>query len=358
MNGPIHRRLRDESGVTLVEGLVAGLLMVIGLVGGIGVFESSGHESASGERQQVAVEQAQAEIERMRAIPYGELATTTAIWPASGQPGNPTDRVGGTPISFEHADGDSEELAVDAPGAVAPYSEVEVQTGSSSLTLGIYRFVSWRDENCPVLDLAGVFGPLGAVTTPVTGLLNTILAPGGVLGSLLGPLLNLLNPIVQGRLNFVRNLVTDIRTELTELTDVIDDLEEIDPCDADIAALAELQDTLAPLNPLLTQLNSRINAYNAGCLKVLGVVISCPGSSSSLFTSLNQTITNLGNADYQSAISDLTASLSDLSLADHPYNTKRVTVAVVLDPRSSTGPTKPVWATSVITDPDEGLLGG
>ena len=119
-----------------------------------------------------------------------------------------------------------------------------------------------------------------------------------------------------------------------------------------------MEDTLAPLNPLLTELDSRINAYRAGCVKVLGVVVSCPGTSSSLWTNLNSTITNLENADFETSIADLTDSLGELDLADHTHNTKRVTVAVVLDPRDGSGPSKPVWATSIVSDPDEGLLAG
>ena len=68
------------------------------------------------------------------------------------------------------------------------------------------------------------------------------------------------------------------------------------------------------------------------------MIVSCPGTGSSLWTNLNAAITNLQNADYETAIAELTDSLGEIGPADHTHNTKRVTVAVVLDPRTGSGP--------------------
>jgi hypothetical protein len=130
----------------------------------------------------------------------------------------------------------------------------------------------------------------------------------------------------------------------------------VDPCDIDVETLHELEEGVGSLSPLLTELDSRITAYYAGCTKVLGVIVSCPGSSSSLYANLSAAVANLENEDVPATLAALTASLDEIDATDHTHNTKRLTVAVVLTPRNGSGPGKPVWATSVVSDPDEGLL--
>ena len=115
---------------------------------------------------------------------------------------------------------------------------------------------------------------------------------------------------------------------------------------------------MTTLNPLLSDLNSRINAYNAGCTKLAGIVIACPGTASALWTTLNSSITNLQTPNFQSQINNLVTSLGQLNLADHNCNTKRITVAIVLDDNQSSGPFKPVWASSYASDPNTSLAVG
>jgi hypothetical protein len=354
-------RVREESGFTVVESLVGGILLVIGILGGISVFDSSRRESASGERQQIAALQAQTELERLRDVPYSELElnpNAAETWTSSTGPGDPTARVVTGPPRFRTGPSQTEDLvyAAASGAGIDPQSTYPLEMGDASIDADVYRFVSWKDEECPVADLSGLVGPLEGLTDISTSLLGSMLSGGSILNTLLGPLFGLLNPVVRNRLTVARNELTSIQAALTDLVAAIEALDEIDPCDADVEALNELQDTLGPLNPLLTQLNSRINAYHAGCLKVLGVIVSCPGSTSALYTNLNATITNLQSADYDAAFDELVDSLGELSSADHTHNTKRVTVAVVLEPRTGSGPLKPVWATSVVSNPAEGLL--
>ena len=362
MHLDLRSRASDEQGITIVEALVGGILLVIGILGGISVFDSSRRESATGERQQIAVLQAQEELERMRDVPYADLAVDPAVsWTPSGAPGDPTARVNsGTPTTFDVGPNETEDLVFAASGGpgIPAQTSFELTAGDSALDVDVYRFVSWKDEECPVVDLSGVVAPVENLTDQSTSLVDALLASSSSLEALLGPLLALLHPVIGDRLDFARDELTAIEAALDALAATVAALDEIDPCDADVAALEELQDTLAPLNPLLTELNSRINAYHAGCLKVLGVYVSCPGTGSSRWTNLNTTITNLQNADYQAAIAGLIDSLDEIAAADHTHNTKRVTVAVVLDPRTGSGPIKPVWATSVVSDLGAGLVSG
>ena len=192
-------RIRDERGFTMVETLVAALVLTIGILGGVTVFSSAGKESASGERQEVAAQLAQAELERLRDTPYSKLAIEPGqTWTASGQPGDPTGRINVAARTFNTGTAAGQEKLVDGTAAgtgVLPYTTTTVSSAGASMTARVYRFVSWHDEDCPVLELGNLTGSLNGVTTPVQSLVGTLLGPSGILNSLLGPLFNLLNPV-------------------------------------------------------------------------------------------------------------------------------------------------------------------
>jgi hypothetical protein len=308
----------------------------------------------------VAALHAQAEIERMRDLPYSELGTDPAEgWASSTAPGDPANRLGGTTnVTFRAGESLTEDVVFHAENGkgIDPYSSSPVEVDGIPLDLNVYRFVSWRNEDCEVADLSGVKGSLAGYVNEPQGLVDDLLGSGNPLSELLGPLFNLLNPIVRSRLAAVEALLSSIDPGLGDLISAIDELEEVDPCDIDVETLNDLEEGAGSLSPLLTELDSRINAYYAGCTKVLGVIVSCPGSNSSLFTNLSAAVANLENEDVPTTLAELTTSLDEIDAADHTHNTKRLTVAVVLAPRTGSGPFKPVWATSVVSDPDEGLL--
>lgn len=72
------RRLHTEDGFTLVELLVAILLLTVGLLGLIGAFDSARKLNLLSERRTSMAHRAQLEIERLQAIPYSELAMSSA----------------------------------------------------------------------------------------------------------------------------------------------------------------------------------------------------------------------------------------------------------------------------------------
>jgi hypothetical protein len=135
----------------MVELLIAVVLMTIGIAVTIGVLGASGHTTLGAQRSEVAVQQAQAEIERLSTLEYGELALT-APPPTSSDPNNPDSRVIGS--SFKVGPTLSEDLVLTAgtglSAKVDPGPEsFSVGLGGSVVTGKIYRFVSWRDEKCP-----------------------------------------------------------------------------------------------------------------------------------------------------------------------------------------------------------------
>jgi hypothetical protein len=63
------------------------------------------------------------------------------------------------------------------------------------------------------------------------------------------------------------------------------------------------------------------------------------------------------NTEYLDGLLDGLGDLADPASYDTYKNTKRVVVAVVVEPRTGVGPAEPVWASTVMRDPEAGLLG-
>lgn len=144
--------LRSDAGFTLIEVLIAVTVMSIGVAATMRAFGAAGRTTLSAQAQQVAVQQAQAELERISTLPYGELAMTAAP-PSSSDPRDPGYQVSGSLFSVRA--GLSEPLVMTASeGSVArvePGPEpFAVGTGGGTITGHVYRYVSWRDESCPL----------------------------------------------------------------------------------------------------------------------------------------------------------------------------------------------------------------
>ena len=143
---------RSETGFTLIEMLIAISVVSMGVAATLKVFGSAGRTSLSAQAQHVAVQQVQAELERLASLPYSELALTTAP-ETSSDPRHPGSKVAGA--SFNVRSGLSEALVMSpSPGATArvepgpdPYA---VGTGGATITGKLYRYVTWRDETCPL----------------------------------------------------------------------------------------------------------------------------------------------------------------------------------------------------------------
>ena len=90
----MHCDARREDGFTLIEVLIAVTLMSVGVAATMRVFGAAGRTTVRAQQQQVAVQQAQAELDRLAALRYGELALTSAPM-SSSDPLDPGDKVSG-----------------------------------------------------------------------------------------------------------------------------------------------------------------------------------------------------------------------------------------------------------------------
>jgi hypothetical protein len=138
-------RLREESGFTVVEAMVAGLLLVVGALGMLQVFDAGTRNTYRAEESQVLNNRLQAELERLEAIPYAELAM-------SSNPGHvndsndPRSRVSGTNFALASNGTESRPMVIDSEDGINP-GPIPFETGDVSGE--IYRFVvSTPDPAC------------------------------------------------------------------------------------------------------------------------------------------------------------------------------------------------------------------
>jgi prepilin-type N-terminal cleavage/methylation domain-containing protein len=144
--------VRREEGFTLIEILIAVAVMSVGVAATMRVFGAAGRTTVRAQQHEVAVQQAQAEIDRLAAVAYGELALTSTP-PASTDPKNPGYRVSGANFTVRS---DLSEPFVLSPGAGAT---AKVDPGPQTFAVGmggatsvgkLYRYVTWRNEDCPL----------------------------------------------------------------------------------------------------------------------------------------------------------------------------------------------------------------
>jgi prepilin-type N-terminal cleavage/methylation domain-containing protein len=145
---------RSESGFSLIELLIAMSLTAVGIAATLSVFGASGRTTLVAQQGQVGAHQAQAELDRLsKQLSYGELAMTT-LPVNSTNPKNPNYRVSGgnfqvrpdlsEPLIPSSEAGEGDEAQVE-PGPV----DFRADAGGSTITGKLYRYVTWRDENCP-----------------------------------------------------------------------------------------------------------------------------------------------------------------------------------------------------------------
>jgi prepilin-type N-terminal cleavage/methylation domain-containing protein len=145
----LRHAIRDEQGFTLVEVLTAATLAAVGVAATLGVFGSSQRASVVSQRKEVAVQQAQAAMDRMQLMEYADLKLSTLPVHHS-DPQHPFNKVVNT-TQLQVKTGLTEDLIVDTDQGqvfVGP-ERFDVGSGSSQMSGYIYRFITWRDENCP-----------------------------------------------------------------------------------------------------------------------------------------------------------------------------------------------------------------
>ncbi|MFI4993511.1 MAG: hypothetical protein ACHQCH_07845 [Solirubrobacterales bacterium] len=157
-----HRllRLRTEDGFTVIEVLIAALVLTVGILGLIGAFDSARKLTLLSERRTSMAHRAQLEIERLQTIPYSELAMASAPT-HSTETNNPDYYVkeGGThEYQYGTTGTEAETMAIaEGTGAVSATPSgrsCAEKVGACEwkdglLTGNVYDFVTWHtDKNC------------------------------------------------------------------------------------------------------------------------------------------------------------------------------------------------------------------
>jgi prepilin-type N-terminal cleavage/methylation domain-containing protein len=135
---------RGEGGFTIIEVLVATLVLAIASMATFGVLASTVRNGQRAKATQVAINQAQQELEKLHTLSYEELGMTVTPQHESSTL-NPNHRVvGGTFALRRDPQGEYATMAVDAEEGVVvpgPFSFV-----SGDITGKLYRYVVWRND--------------------------------------------------------------------------------------------------------------------------------------------------------------------------------------------------------------------
>lgn len=143
---------RGEAGLTVVEVIVAGMILTVGSLGVLAMVDAATRNTFRVEQRQLLNNVLQREMEEIKRLPYGEIALTESPVAESGE-NNPDSRVEGTafntnrngtglkPLAYNggSVNGETVEGGTVEPGPT-PFA-IEDVSGS------IYRYVVW--DNCP-----------------------------------------------------------------------------------------------------------------------------------------------------------------------------------------------------------------
>lgn len=143
---------RDERGITLVEGVVAALLLVIGALGVFQILDAGTRNTFRAEESQVVNNLLQAELEDIQRRDYATIALTEA--PAKvNDPDDPRWRVSGTSYATARDGGELEPMVFnggDVPGGgTVEGGEITPVSGEHSVgdvKVQIFRFITWTDD--------------------------------------------------------------------------------------------------------------------------------------------------------------------------------------------------------------------
>jgi hypothetical protein len=128
-----------EEGLTVIEVVVAGMILVIGGLGVLGIVDAASRNTFRAEQRQVVSNVLQREMEKIKALPYDEIALSSLPSKEGGE-NDPGSRVSGSAF-YVNRNGTALKPLV-AGGSVLTGPEV-FDVGDVSGT--IYRYVVWDD---------------------------------------------------------------------------------------------------------------------------------------------------------------------------------------------------------------------
>lgn len=137
------QHVREEDGFTIVEILVAAIILVLGALAVFMTFSAAVHNVQRGREEQGEISVAQREMEKVRGMSYEKIALKTAPT-TSAIPTEPGYRVSGSTFNLNRTG-----TASYAPLVIA--SSGEVQPKGAAFTVGgvsvtVYRYVVWRKD--------------------------------------------------------------------------------------------------------------------------------------------------------------------------------------------------------------------
>jgi Tfp pilus assembly protein PilV len=180
---------RDESGFTVIEVLVAALVLTVGLLSLLGAFDAGRHLGTSAEMRQTASAMAARELQRIQSQPWKgiALAADPAVpWGTSTDVNDPRHYLSTaicpstvqTTASCYQWDWNSsstlEPLVVDAANGDASANPTAWQTtvtgtgGSVRLSGQIYRLVTWTNDNACTAPACGAANDYKRISVVVT----------------------------------------------------------------------------------------------------------------------------------------------------------------------------------------------
>lgn len=139
--GAAARLASGQEGMTVVEVVVAGMILVIGSLGVLGMVDGATRSTFRAEQSQVVSNVLQREMEKIRELPYDEIGLSSAPSHESGS-NEPNSRITGSAFYSKRNGTGLKSLVLE--GAVAPGPEpfqVENVKGQ------VYRYVVW--DVCP-----------------------------------------------------------------------------------------------------------------------------------------------------------------------------------------------------------------
>jgi prepilin-type N-terminal cleavage/methylation domain-containing protein len=136
-------RLKADDGFTILEVLIAALILVLGALAVFMTLSAAIHNAQRGKETQVGLTVAQREMEKIHSLPYEKiLLKTTPV--NSAKTSEPNNRVSGTTFNLNRT-GTPEyaTMAISSSGEVEPTSTA-FSVGGTSVT--VYRYVVWRKD--------------------------------------------------------------------------------------------------------------------------------------------------------------------------------------------------------------------
>ncbi len=224
---PSLRRVREQCGFTLIELLAAILILGTGMLALAATFDFSRDLTHVSELNTSAGDRAQREIERIRALPYDQVAHPTGgIAPVSSNAADPTSRIAGSSFAWDRRNPTASEALVTSSGGSVSMKQEIAKGAGDRFGYTIWRFVtSTADPQCAaLLTLCPASGNYKRVTVVVrprglrdkfrtTWVSTVVIDPTATTGSTLNPAVTTcLDVTGQSIVNCVSTLAGTVQT--------------------------------------------------------------------------------------------------------------------------------------------------